>query len=85
MQGFLFFDRSGGPKRRAGVVLLVHWVIAGLDRGRLHWTDAVPASRGSGAVPKIASVSTRTSKNFAMSHSAAPGPGLSISATCWLR
>jgi hypothetical protein len=22
--------------------LLIHWVIAGLDRGRLHWTDNVP-------------------------------------------
>ena len=27
--------------RLLNVVLLVHWVIAGLDRGRLHWTDAV--------------------------------------------
>jgi protein-S-isoprenylcysteine O-methyltransferase Ste14 len=29
--------------RLLNVVLLVHWIIAGLDRGRLHWTDAVPA------------------------------------------
>jgi protein-S-isoprenylcysteine O-methyltransferase Ste14 len=29
--------------RLLNVVLLVHWVIAGLDRGRLHWTDTVPA------------------------------------------
>jgi protein-S-isoprenylcysteine O-methyltransferase Ste14 len=29
--------------RLLNVVLLVHWVIAGLDRGRLHWSDAVPA------------------------------------------
>jgi protein-S-isoprenylcysteine O-methyltransferase Ste14 len=28
--------------RLLNVVLLVHWVIAGLDRGRLHWTDDVP-------------------------------------------
>ena len=24
-------------------VLLLHWVIAGLDRGRFHWSDSVPA------------------------------------------
>jgi protein-S-isoprenylcysteine O-methyltransferase Ste14 len=29
--------------RLLNVVLLLHWVIAGLDRGRLHWTDTVPA------------------------------------------
>jgi protein-S-isoprenylcysteine O-methyltransferase Ste14 len=29
--------------RLLNVVLLAHWIIAGLDRGRLHWTDAVPA------------------------------------------
>lgn len=28
--------------RLLNVVLLVHWVIAGLDRGRLHWSDTVP-------------------------------------------
>jgi len=28
--------------RLLNVVLLLHWVIAGLDRGRLHWTDTVP-------------------------------------------
>jgi len=28
--------------RVSNVVLLTHWVIAGLDRGRLHWTDSVP-------------------------------------------
>jgi protein-S-isoprenylcysteine O-methyltransferase Ste14 len=28
--------------RLLNVVLLIHWVIAGLDRGRLHWTDNVP-------------------------------------------
>lgn len=40
--------RPGGKPTPLGlrllnVVLLVHWVIAGLDRGRLHWTDTVPA------------------------------------------
>lgn len=24
------------------LLLLAHWVVAGLDRGRLHWSDAVP-------------------------------------------
>jgi protein-S-isoprenylcysteine O-methyltransferase Ste14 len=28
--------------RLLNVVLLAHWVAAGLDRGRLHWTDNVP-------------------------------------------
>jgi protein-S-isoprenylcysteine O-methyltransferase Ste14 len=28
--------------RLLNVVLLVHWVIAGLDRGRLHWSDTIP-------------------------------------------
>ena len=28
--------------RLLNVVLLAHWIIAGLDRGRLHWTDSVP-------------------------------------------
>jgi protein-S-isoprenylcysteine O-methyltransferase Ste14 len=40
--------RPGGKPAPLGlrllnVVLLLHWVIAGLDRGRLHWTDSVPA------------------------------------------
>jgi protein-S-isoprenylcysteine O-methyltransferase Ste14 len=39
--------RPGGRPTPLGlrvlnVVLLTHWVIAGLDRGRLHWTDSVP-------------------------------------------
>jgi protein-S-isoprenylcysteine O-methyltransferase Ste14 len=25
------------------IVLFVHWIVAGLDRGRLHWSDSVPA------------------------------------------
>jgi protein-S-isoprenylcysteine O-methyltransferase Ste14 len=29
--------------RLLNVILLLHWVIAGLDRGRLHWTATVPA------------------------------------------
>ena len=24
------------------VVLFVHWIVAGLDRGRYHWSDGVP-------------------------------------------
>jgi protein-S-isoprenylcysteine O-methyltransferase Ste14 len=28
--------------RLLNLVLLAHWIIAGLDRGRLHWTDNVP-------------------------------------------
>lgn len=39
--------RPGGKPTPVGlrllnVVLLLHWIIAGLDRGRLHWTDTVP-------------------------------------------
>lgn len=39
--------RPGGRPTPLGLrllnyVLLVHWVVAGLDRGRLHWTDNVP-------------------------------------------
>jgi protein-S-isoprenylcysteine O-methyltransferase Ste14 len=40
--------RPGGKKPPLALqlfsgVLLVHWVVAGLDRGRYHWTDTVPA------------------------------------------
>ena len=24
------------------IVLFVHWIVAGLDRGRFHWSDSVP-------------------------------------------
>src|SRR5262249_60503893 len=24
------------------VILFVHWIVAGLDRGRFHWSDTVP-------------------------------------------
>ena len=39
--------RPGGKKpplalRLFSGVLVLHWIIAGLDRGRLHWTDTVP-------------------------------------------
>jgi len=39
--------RPGGKRPPFGLwvfsgVLIVHWVIAGLDRGRFHWTDSVP-------------------------------------------
>ncbi len=39
--------RPGGKKpplalRMFSGVLLLHWIIAGLDRGRFHWSDTVP-------------------------------------------
>src|SRR3984957_19831797 len=39
--------RPGGQRpplalRLFSVVLFVHWIIAGLDRGRLHWSDSMP-------------------------------------------
>ncbi len=39
--------RPGGEKppvalRLFGFVLVAHWLIAGLDRGRFHWSDDVP-------------------------------------------
>jgi protein-S-isoprenylcysteine O-methyltransferase Ste14 len=39
--------RPGGEKpplalQLFSVVLIAHWVIAGLDRGRFHWSDSVP-------------------------------------------
>lgn len=39
--------RPGGSKppfalRAFSLVLFVHWVVAGLDRGRFHWSDDVP-------------------------------------------
>ena len=40
--------RPGGKKPPLGLqvfslVLIAHWVLAGLDRGRFHWSDNVPA------------------------------------------
>ena len=40
--------RPGGQSQPLGlklfsVVLFIHWIIAGLDHGRLHWSDSVPA------------------------------------------
>ena len=40
--------RPGGKKpplalRLISAVLFVHWIIAGLDHGRFHWSDTVPA------------------------------------------
>jgi protein-S-isoprenylcysteine O-methyltransferase Ste14 len=40
--------RPGGQRpplalQLATLVLVVHWVVAGLDRGRFHWSDSVPA------------------------------------------
>jgi protein-S-isoprenylcysteine O-methyltransferase Ste14 len=40
--------RPGGKPTPLGLRLLnlmlfIHWTIAGLDRGRLHWTDTVPS------------------------------------------
>ncbi len=39
--------RPGGKKPPLGLrlfsgVLFVHWIVAGLDRGRFHWSDSVP-------------------------------------------
>ena len=39
--------RPGGQKpplslRLFSLVLFVHWIVAGLDRGRFHWSDTVP-------------------------------------------
>ncbi len=38
--------RPGGKKPLAlrifSLVLLMHWIVAGLDRGRFHWSDDVP-------------------------------------------
>ena len=39
--------RPGGKKPPAALrlfsgILIAHWVIAGLDRGRFHWSDTVP-------------------------------------------
>ena len=39
--------RPGGQKpplslRIFSLVLFIHWIVAGLDRGRLHWSDDVP-------------------------------------------
>jgi protein-S-isoprenylcysteine O-methyltransferase Ste14 len=52
---FAFFDpgllrermRPGGQPPPLGLrlftlVLVLHWIIAGLDRGRFHWSDTVP-------------------------------------------
>jgi protein-S-isoprenylcysteine O-methyltransferase Ste14 len=41
-------DRPGGQKpplalRLFALVLFMHWILAGLDRGRFHWSDDVPA------------------------------------------
>src|SRR5262245_18527238 len=39
--------RPGGKKppfslRICSLVLFMHWIVAGLDRGRFHWSDDVP-------------------------------------------
>jgi protein-S-isoprenylcysteine O-methyltransferase Ste14 len=41
--------RPGGQKPPLGLqvftgVMFAHWIIAGLDHGRLHWSDTVPGS-----------------------------------------
>jgi protein-S-isoprenylcysteine O-methyltransferase Ste14 len=56
MASFAFLDpdllrermRPGGRRPPLGLrlavpVLILHWIIAGLDRGRFHWSDNVPA------------------------------------------
>ena len=40
--------RPGGKRPPLGlrlftIVMFVHWIVAGLDRGRFHWSDNVPA------------------------------------------
>jgi protein-S-isoprenylcysteine O-methyltransferase Ste14 len=40
--------RPGGKRPPLGlrlftIVLVLHWIVAGLDRGRYHWSDTVPA------------------------------------------
>ncbi len=40
--------RPGGQKpplalRLFSIVMFLHWIVAGLDRGRFHWSDDVPA------------------------------------------
>jgi len=40
--------RPGGQRPPASLriftaVMVLHWIVAGLDRGHLHWTDTVPA------------------------------------------
>jgi protein-S-isoprenylcysteine O-methyltransferase Ste14 len=40
--------RPGGGKPPVALklftgILFVHWIVAGLDRGRFHWSDSVPA------------------------------------------
>src|SRR5258708_7062927 len=40
--------RPGGHRpplalRLFTLVLVLHWIVAGLDRGRFHWSDTVPA------------------------------------------
>jgi protein-S-isoprenylcysteine O-methyltransferase Ste14 len=40
--------RPGGKRLPLGLriftlVLFLHWIVAGLDRGRFHWSDSVPA------------------------------------------
>ena len=42
------WSRPGGTRPPLGlrlftIVLFVHWIVAGLDRGRFHWSDSVPA------------------------------------------
>ena len=39
--------RPGGQRpplalRLFSIVLFAHWIVAGLDRGRLHWSDSIP-------------------------------------------
>jgi hypothetical protein len=34
--------RLGAAQMFALLAILAHWIFAGLDRGRLHWSDSVP-------------------------------------------
>src|SRR4029077_16843601 len=51
--------RPGGQRpplalRLFGLVLVLHWIVAGLDRGRFHWGDDVPAWRRAGGLFAVA-------------------------------
>jgi hypothetical protein len=50
--------RPGGKKpplalRVFSLVLFMHWFLAGLDRGRFHWSDDVPGWNGSSCIPPL--------------------------------
>ena len=51
--------RPGGQRpplalRLFSLVLVLHWIVAGLDRGRFHWSDCVPAWLRAAALVAVA-------------------------------